>query len=280
MKKNKISIIATLAIVLTLALVSFSATAEEREDRGDGLEITSELNAGVSNQGEDMQLKVENQEQIQVGNKVESSVKVNIKSEDSDDEEDDDESLDDDSDDDGLEDADSDDQDELDDDEDDDGDDNMKNEKKNKENKEEDRKKEREEHRSVVAIAVQAMLQVAEKHKGIGEQVRVIAQNQVQAQEEVEVKLMKIEDRGSFAKFLIGPKYSEIKEAEKLLEQNKEQIQQLNQIKLEISNQADLEVLDQQVKILERVNMEIENSLKISQEGFSLFGWLSKVFSK
>lgn len=269
--KNKISIIATLALFLTMALVAFSVEAIDREGKGNNLEIENQLNAEVSNQGEEAELEVQNQGQIQVGNNVESSVKVNIKRENKSE----DEKLDDDSDDDGLESVDSD--------EDDLGDDSnrgMKNEKEDKNKTEEERNMIRDEHRSAVSLAVSAMLQVAEKHEGIGEQVRVIAQNQVKTQEEVEVKLANIEDRGAFAKFLIGAKYSDIKDAEKLLEQNREQIRELNQIKLEISNQSDVAVLDQQIQVLENVNLEIENSLKASQEGFSLFGWAVKIFSK
>ena len=133
--------------------------------------------------------------------------------------------------------------------------------------------------RSQVANAVQAMLQVADRNGGIGQQVRVIAQNQNQNQAKLEQNLEKVQSRGSFAKFFLGPNYGEIKDAQKTLEQNKEQIKQLNQIRTQLSNQGDQQQLTEQIRILEQANLEIENSLIDAQDGFSLFGWLNKLLS-
>ncbi|MFA5778406.1 MAG: hypothetical protein WC870_02900 [Candidatus Paceibacterota bacterium] len=131
-----------------------------------------------------------------------------------------------------------------------------------------------EQRKSTVANAVQGMLQVAERNGGIGQQVKVIAQNQNQNQEKLEVSLAKVQDRGGFAKFFIGPNYGEIENAEKILEQNREQVRQLNELKNQLVNQGDEQVLTQQIQALEQANLEIENSLKVERKGFSLFGWL------
>lgn len=137
-----------------------------------------------------------------------------------------------------------------------------------------------EQRRSVVANAIQEMLQVAEKNKGIGQQVKTIAQTQTQSQEKLEVSLQKVQSRNKFVKFFIGPNYSEIDNAKKLLEQNHEQIQQLNQIKNQLSNKADQQTLTEQLQVLEQANLEIENSLNLSQKGFSLLGWLFRFFAE
>ena len=136
------------------------------------------------------------------------------------------------------------------------------------------------ERRSEVANAVQKMLQVADRSGGIGEQVRVIAQNQEENQEELEVSLEKIQKRGGFVKFLIGPKYGEINNARKMLEQNKLEIQELNELKDQLTNQAEQDALAEQIEVLEEVNLEIENSLNTGQKGASMFGWMFKLFSK
>jgi hypothetical protein len=133
--------------------------------------------------------------------------------------------------------------------------------------------------RSQVANAVQAMLQVADRNGGIGQQVRTIAQNQNQNQVKLEQNIEKIQGRGGFAKFFIGPNYGEIKDAQKTLEQNREQIRQLNQIRTQLSSQGDQQQLTEQIKILEQANQEIETLLVDSQSGFSLFGWLNKIVS-
>jgi len=134
--------------------------------------------------------------------------------------------------------------------------------------------------RSKVANAVQQMLQVADRNGGIGQQVRVIAQEQNQSINQAEESLSKVENRNGFVKFLIGPNYGEINKSEKLLEQNREKIEQLNQIKTQLPNQGDHQMLTQQIQVLEQANLEIENTLKNSQQGISLLGWMFKFFSK
>ena len=134
------------------------------------------------------------------------------------------------------------------------------------------------ERRSQVANAVQEMLQVAERNQGIGEQVRTIAQAQNQNQEKIEESLVKIQNRNQLVRFIIGPNYSEINSAKKLLEQNQEQANQLNQIKNQLINQADQEVLMEQIQTLNQASLEIENSLNNSQKSFSLLGWMFKMF--
>ncbi|HBI34071.1 MAG TPA: hypothetical protein DEA43_02345 [Candidatus Moranbacteria bacterium] len=133
--------------------------------------------------------------------------------------------------------------------------------------------------RSMVANAVQAMLQLADRNGGIGQQVKTIAQNQNQNQVKLEKNIEKIESRGAVAKFFVGPNYGEIKDSQKTLEQNREQIRQLNQIKTQLSNEGDQQQLTEQIKILEQANQEIESVLQNAQEGVSLFGWLNKLLS-
>ena len=134
--------------------------------------------------------------------------------------------------------------------------------------------------RSQVSNAVQEILQVAERNSGIGQQVKTIAQTQTQNQEKLETSLQKVQSRSDFAKFFVGPNYGEINNTKKSLEQNREQIKQLNQVKNQLANQGDKQTLTQQIQTLEQANLEIENSLGTAQKGFSLFGWMFKLFSK
>lgn len=134
--------------------------------------------------------------------------------------------------------------------------------------------------KSQVANAVQQMLQLADRNGGIGEQVRIIAQTQTQNQEKIEANLEKIQGRSGFAKFFIGPNYGEINNAKRTLEKNKEQIKQLNEIKNQLSNQGDEQILTEQIQTLEQANLQIDNSLEESQKGFSLLGWMFKWFAK
>ena len=137
-----------------------------------------------------------------------------------------------------------------------------------------------EQRKSTVANAVQEMVRVAERNGGVGQEIKTIAQTQTQNQEKLETGLQKIQNRGGFARFFIGPNYGEIKESQKLLEQNKEQIQKLNQLRAQIIGQKDQQQIAEQIQLLGQTTQQIESTLDEAQKGFSLFGWMFKLFTK
>ena len=107
----------------------------------------------------------------------------------------------------------------------------------------------------------------------------VTIQTQIQNQEKLETGIQKIQSRGSFAKFFIGPNHSEIKNSQKILEENKEQIQKLNEIRTQIIDQGEQLQIIEQIQAFEGVDQQIENLLDESQKGFSLLGWVFRLFS-
>lgn len=133
---------------------------------------------------------------------------------------------------------------------------------------------------NTVAKAVREMLTVVAKNKGIGEQVKVIAKKQVLNQEAIRESLGQVESRNKIVVFFIGPKYNEINKAKTLLKQNNKQINQLSQIGKEISNKDDAKKLDEQVAVLQNTNNQVQKIINNSENTFSLFGWLSKIFSR
>jgi len=135
-------------------------------------------------------------------------------------------------------------------------------------------------HRSQVAAAVENMIMLsANQDATIGEQIRVIARAQGAAEDSVNQSLEKAQSRTAFAKFFVGPNYSQLKDVKQQIEQNRLRIQQLNQIAAQISNQADQTNLQNQIQILEKQNTGLEEQLDQDAKGFSLFGWLSKLVS-
>ena len=134
--------------------------------------------------------------------------------------------------------------------------------------------------RSAVANAVQEMLQVAERNTGIGEQIRVIAQNQNRNQEDIEESLAKVQKRSSIAKAIMGPDYGEINKAQELLNQNRSQIQQMEEIRNQVVSEEDKQVLNEQIQLINNANEEIKDLLDNSQKGFSLLGWMFKIFNR
>jgi len=137
-----------------------------------------------------------------------------------------------------------------------------------------------EQRRSVVANAVQEIVKVAERSGGVGQEIKIVAQTQIQNQGELETGIQKIQSRSGFAKFFIGPNYGEIKNSQKLLEQNKEQIQELDKLRTQIVSQGDQLQIVEQIQLLAEANQQIEISLNEIQGGFSLFGWVFRLFAK
>lgn len=139
-------------------------------------------------------------------------------------------------------------------------------------------------HRSRVATAVQELVRASDRFEqenpGIGKQVRVIAQEQGQSTEKVVTDIEKIESRNSVVRFLVGPDYSKIKEAKAEIEQNKARIVELNQIMNQLQNEGDKTAIQEQIQILEQENTSLEEMLKTQEGGFSLFGWLAKMFQR
>lgn len=137
-----------------------------------------------------------------------------------------------------------------------------------------------EQRRSRVASAVQEMLAVAERNLGIGQQVRIIAQNQNQEQGEMEGALQAAKKRSGVVKFFIGPNYKELKEVEDRLENHKNRLEELKGLREQLENSADAEVLTQQIQIMEQVGAELENEVNKEKQGISLFGWLFRWMAK
>lgn len=146
-------------------------------------------------------------------------------------------------------------------------------------NEYEDYQKMSEDRKSIVANAVEGMLKIADNNKGIGKQVRVIAQDQNLYRNAIEKSLGEAEDRSSLAKFFIGPNYNKINNAKKLLQKSQLQVDQLNQIKSQVTNQDVAKKLTNQITLLKKVSDQTEKLIKESESTFSLFGWFVKIFS-
>lgn len=134
--------------------------------------------------------------------------------------------------------------------------------------------------RSRVSNAVQEMFMVAERNKGIGQQIRVIAQNQKKNQEALEKDMEKAESRGKLKRFFFGADYKTLNSAENKLKIHTEELDQLKQLALEIQNIADTNSLEEQIKVMEQIKNELEQEINSNKKGFSLFGWLGRIFTK
>jgi len=136
------------------------------------------------------------------------------------------------------------------------------------------------EHQSAVANFVQALVQVADRDKGIGEQVRVIARQQNQSIATTTAAMEKIQTRSKVKTFLIGTDYKNTGQLRSEMVQTRNRIEQTTKLMEQAKSAEDKIMLQMQVQAMEQEQTKLEEFLKANESKFSLFGWLVKLFSK
>lgn len=137
-----------------------------------------------------------------------------------------------------------------------------------------------EEHRSTVASFVQSLLSVADREGGIGQQVRVIAQQQNETKEKVAESIDKVESRGKIKIFLVGADYKNIGALRSEMVKTRNQIEQLKRLAEKAENEGDKTELQNQIQALEQEQTNIDNFITQNESKFSLFGWVVKLLGK
>lgn len=135
-------------------------------------------------------------------------------------------------------------------------------------------------HMSQVATQVQMLLEGKGLKGGIGEQVRVIAQEQVKVQSEIKTQLDKVDSRSGFIKSLIGPDFNAISSIEDLLASNSARLAELEQLKTELTDETDIQTVEETILALTDQNTALQDRLSVENSSKSLFGWLFRLFSK
>ena len=113
----------------------------------------------------------------------------------------------------------------------------------------------------------------------VGEQIRTMVQTHEQVQARTETALQNMEQRKGALKFLLGPNYKNAGEVRSNLVQLRNDVKELEDSKDELSA-ADVEEVDVAIAELEAQAVEIENQLEEKLEGFSLFGWVGRLFNR
>lgn len=131
---------------------------------------------------------------------------------------------------------------------------------------------------SEVAKAVEYLIRVAERieNKGIGDQIRTIARTQSENCDKINQDIDRVQQRSAFAYFFVGSNFSEIKGIQALMGQNRVQIQELEKLKLQLTNQADQLEIANQIILLQNQQTELREQLHDLSSRFSLFGWLNR----
>lgn len=132
----------------------------------------------------------------------------------------------------------------------------------------------------LVSQKVQDLLEDETLEKGIGLQVKQFVQEQKQTQERVQEKLIEALGRNKITKSLIGPDYKTLRTANEQLEGNQIRIQSLEELKLKLTNQADITLVTQTIEALVAQNTSLQEQINLEEKQFGLFGWLFKFLSK
>lgn len=108
------------------------------------------------------------------------------------------------------------------------------------------------------------------------EQIRTIARVQSENYDSINANIDNATKRTAFAKFFIGPNYTEIKAMKQTMEQNRNQIREMEQVMAQITNEGDRIQLATQIINMQQLQLELQDQLGELTRGFSLFGWLNR----
>jgi hypothetical protein len=134
-------------------------------------------------------------------------------------------------------------------------------------------------HMSNVAQKVEELLSDEQIQGGIGQRVKVIAQQQKQAQGEITGQLNKLESRQGIMKKLFGADQKAIKNLKQQMEQNQLRIQELQEMQNQVANQAEEAQIQELVQALVEQNTVLEDQIQAEEQVGSIFGWLLKLFN-
>ena len=135
-------------------------------------------------------------------------------------------------------------------------------------------------HRSTVATFVQSLLAVADREGGIGQQVKVIAEQQNETKDRASDLINAVENRNKVKTFFIGTSYKNLGELRSQMVNSRNQIDQLKRLVDKAENEGDKVELQSQIQVLEQEQTNINNFITQNESKFSLFGWAVKLFRK
>jgi len=136
------------------------------------------------------------------------------------------------------------------------------------------------EHRSVVVDFLQGLSQVIEKEKGIGEQVSLIAQEQIRGESTTTKAMEQIQTRNKVKTFFFGTDYKNAGKLRSEMVQTRNRIEQLTRLMEQAQGEETKLTLQAQIQTMQEEQERIENFVDEKESTFSLFGWFVKLFGK
>ena len=137
-----------------------------------------------------------------------------------------------------------------------------------------------EDHRSVVASFAQSLLAVAEKEGGLGEQIRIIAQEQKDSVATTTEAIQKIVSRSGLKTLFFGSDYENLGILRSGMVKTQNDLGRLQAILASTTNATARATLAAQIQVLETDKTSIQSFVGAHENVFSLFGWFAKFFAK
>lgn len=134
--------------------------------------------------------------------------------------------------------------------------------------------------KSVVSTFVQALLNVADREGGIGEEVRDIANKQNDSSTTTVKAMVKVDERGSIKELFFGSDYKNLGVIRSELATTTNNIARLKSLVDQTNNAADRAELNIQIQSLEAEQAKTEAYVTDHENIFSFFGWFTKLFAK
>lgn len=132
-----------------------------------------------------------------------------------------------------------------------------------------------------IMVATEQMQQLVDMEgldEEVGEKVKKIAQQQVQAQNQIEVQVEKLQSKSGILKMLFGPDYDAIQSLKQQMQQNQQRIQQLQTLANEVKNEEDQIQVEKAISTLVEENTVLQDKIKTEENINSIFGWLIRLF--
>jgi hypothetical protein len=100
------------------------------------------------------------------------------------------------------------------------------------------------------------------------------------AQVQMRTELEKVDDRGGLLKSIVGPDFKALKNMQQEVEQNQLRIEQLTQLQNQLTNEADIEQVQEMIQALTDQNISLQDRVNLEEQSGSVLGWLFKLFAK
>ncbi len=124
-----------------------------------------------------------------------------------------------------------------------------------------------------ISDSVQELLKAADREKGIGAEVRVIAQEQQESNEKIEEAKVKVESRSKIKTLLFGTDYKNVGVIRSEMVKTESQISKLERLAEKATTTE--ATLNAQIDALKAAQLKIQAFIDLHLSSFSLFGWLA-----